>query len=131
MPRSRIAIRNPRLAMTVTTTVSPVSFPRFWRSPAQMAMIWSPSTTAPLRVDEHDAVGVAVERDADVRLASDDLVLQVGRVGRAAAAVDVGAVGFRMDHIDAHAERRQDPRRDHRGGAVRAVDDGVDPGERC
>ena len=48
-PRSFMARRNPRLVITVTTTVSLRSRPRSCRSTALMAMIWSPSTSAPLR----------------------------------------------------------------------------------
>src|SRR5262245_7493969 len=47
MPRLSIASRNPRLVMTVTTTLSPASAPRSCRSMAQMAMMWSPSTSSP------------------------------------------------------------------------------------
>ncbi len=55
-------------------------------------------------VDEDGAVGVAVERDADVRAARADGRLQRSRVERAAVAVDVLAVGL-------DAERRRRARR--------------------
>src|SRR5581483_7595828 len=47
IPRACIASRNPRLLITVTTTASRRSVPRSCRSTAQIAMIWSPSTSSP------------------------------------------------------------------------------------
>ena len=42
------------------------SRPRSWRSTAQIAMRWSPSTTLPSASTRDEPVGVAVEREADV-----------------------------------------------------------------
>ena len=75
---------------------------------ARIARSWSPSTTSPVVVDGQAAVGVAVEREADV-----GAVLEHGRaqrleVGGAAAVVDVEAVGLGVD-------------RDHLGAGVRAA----------
>lgn len=46
-----------------------------------------------LVVDDEAAIGVACERDAQVRALLDDADLEVAHVGRAAAVVDVDAVG--------------------------------------
>ena len=74
-----------------------------WR---MMAMIWSPSIESPVGVDGQHPVGVAVEGEPDVGAALDDRRLQVLGVGRAAAGVDVRAVGRRRG-----APRRSAPRR--------------------
>ena len=47
MPAAAIAWRNPRLVITVTTTVSSASSPRSVPVDREMAMTWSPSTTLP------------------------------------------------------------------------------------
>ena len=52
--------------MTVATTPPAVSCRDLCQASAITAMIWSPSTICALLVDDHDAVRVAVERDADV-----------------------------------------------------------------
>ena len=75
-----------------------------------------------LLVDDHDAVGVAVERDADVgahlaHLAGERL----GR-GRAAILVDVEAVRLDAEREHLGAELPQRRGRDAVGGAVGAVD---------
>ena len=59
----------PRLDIDVTTTLLPASRPAICRSRASRAMIWSPSTTVPGRVDRQHAVGVAVEREPEVEAA--------------------------------------------------------------
>ena len=92
--------------MTVTTTVSPASRPRARRSMAQMAMSWSPSTSVAALVDGQHPVGVAVEGQPDVgAAASTTASLQRARVGRAAAGVDVRAVGLGVDDLDLGTER--------------------------
>ena len=57
-------------------------------------MIWSPSTSSPVLVDREHPVGVAVEREPDVGAVRDAprACSSLG-VGRAAAVVDVRAVG--------------------------------------
>ena len=69
------------------------------RSSAQMAMIWSPSTIAPVCVDGDHPVGVAVEGEPDVG-AVGDAPPRCSASGcvRAAAVVDVAAVGLGVDH---------------------------------
>ena len=52
--------------MTVATTPPPASRPAWCQDSAISAMIWSPSTIVAVLVDDDHAVGVAVERDADV-----------------------------------------------------------------
>ena len=52
--------------MTVTTTVLPASWPRSARSRANRASSSSPLATAPVVVDGHQPVGVAVESQAQV-----------------------------------------------------------------
>ena len=61
---------------------------------AAIASSASPSTTLAALVDEDAAVGVAVERDADVGALLDDGALQRAGCSRAAVAVDVLAVGL-------------------------------------
>ena len=83
-----------------------------------------------LLVDEHDPVGVAVERDADVGADLADLGGErLGR-GRADVAVDVEAVRLDADGDDLGTELPQDRRRHLVGGAVGAVDDDAQPRER-
>ena len=48
IPAFAMALRNPRLDMTVATTVSPASTPRALRSRARTARIWSPSIISPV-----------------------------------------------------------------------------------
>ena len=74
-------------------------------------------------VDDDDAVGVAVERDADVGAHFMHLLLQAGRMGRAAFLVDVEAVGLDIDGDDLGAEFPQRRGRHLVGGAIGAIDD--------
>jgi hypothetical protein len=69
-----------------------------------------------------NAIGVAVERDADVGVVRTTLLLQHAGMGRAAIAVDVEAVGLTASRIDLGAEFPQHGRRDLVGGAVGAID---------
>src|SRR5581483_5799419 len=75
-------------------------------------------------------VGVAVERDADVRAELADARLQALWVERAAAAVDVLAVGLAGERVDARAELLDDLGRDAVAGAVRCVDHDAEAVER-
>ena len=104
--------------MTVTTTVS---------SRQQAALVQVDRADADdvvavdelaLGVDGQDAVGVAVEGQAEVGAPLRHRLLQVAGIGRAAPGVDVGAVGLRVQHRDLGAERLEHERR---GGARRAV----------
>ena len=76
-----------------------------------------------LLVDDHDAVGVAVERDADVGAHLAHLVAQRLRRGRAALVVDVAAVGLDADLDDLGAQLPQRLGRHLVAGAVGAIDD--------
>ena len=71
--------------------------------------------------DDH-AVGVAVERDADVGAHLAHLAAELLRRGRAAVAVDVEAVGLDADRDHLGAELPQRLRHHPVGGAVGAVD---------
>ena len=51
------------------TTRPPGSAPRASRSSARIPSTWSPSTISPVAVDRDEPVGVAVERETDVRAA--------------------------------------------------------------
>ena len=73
-------------------------------------------------VDDHDAVGVAVERDADVGAHLAHLAAAALRRGRAAILVDVEAVGLDADRDHVGAELPQRLGRDPVGGAVGAID---------
>ena len=72
-------------------------------------------------VHAQDPVGVTVEGQAGVGARSHDPGLQVARMRRAAAGVDVGAVGRGVDHLDGGPqafERAGGPRRRRAVGAV-------------
>ncbi len=73
-------------------------------------------------VDQDHPVGVAVDRDADVRAVLARDFGDVLRVGRAAALVDVGAVGLVPDCDHLGAELLEHGGRDLVGRPVRAVD---------
>ena len=73
-------------------------------------------------VDDHQPVGVAIERDADVGAARDHRLLQQLRLGRAAVLVDVEAVGGDPDRNHFGAKLPQGFGRDMVGGAVGAIE---------
>ena len=83
-----------------------------------------------LLVGDDDAVGVAVERDADVGAHLAHLAAQSVGKGRAAFAVDVEAVRLDADRNDVGAELPKRFRRDAIGRAVGAVDDDAQTFER-
>ncbi len=76
-----------------------------------------------LLVDDDDAVGVAVERDADVGAHFAHLGDQRLRLGRAALVVDVAAVRLDADLDDLGAQLPQRLGRHLVAGAVGAIDD--------
>ena len=122
MPCSPIPRRKPRLVITVTTTVS-------FGEPAAVAAVDGGDGDDLVAVDEpavgvdgEHPVGVAVEGEPDVGAALDHGLLQVLRVGRAAAGVDVGAVGLVVEDLHGRPERPQHLGRDRGGGTVGAVD---------
>ena len=80
-------------------------------------------------VDREHAVAVAVEGDPEVERLRGHEPLQGSEVGRAAADVDVRAVGLRSDRVHLRAELREGTRREVRERAVRAVDADPEAGE--
>ena len=72
-PADLIAASRPALLITVVTSVFSASVFCASMSSAAMAMMSSPSINCAVFVAEQDAVGVAVVRNADVRLVLDHL----------------------------------------------------------
>ena len=81
-------------------------------------------------VGDHDAVGVAVERDADIGAHLAHLAAKRFGRGRAAVVVDVEAVGLDADRNDVGAKLPQRAGRDAIGRAVGAIDDDAQSVER-
>ena len=100
MPAAASAWCRPRFDITVTTTALPASAPRA-ASLARPHHIWSPSTSSPCSSTAMHPIGVTVEREAERRASRAHLVLERPWVGRAAAGVDVRAVGVVVEHVDA------------------------------
>ena len=94
-----------------------------------MAMIWSPSISAPSVIDGQHPVGIAVEGEPDVGPMVEHRLLEVVGVGGATAVVDVRAVGVGVDHRDLGAEAPQHMRGDRDRGAVGTVDDDLHSGK--
>ena len=103
--------------------------PSSWKLSAITASSWSPSTRWPRSSAMMHAVGVAVERDADVGAHLRDLGAERLRRGRAAFAVDVEAVGLDPDRDHVGAELPQRLRHHPVGGAVGAIDHDAQPVE--
>ncbi len=80
-------------------------------------------------VAHHDAVGVAIERDADVGAVAVHRIDHGARIGGADFAVDVEAVGLNADWKDFGAEFEQCLGGDLVGGAVGAIDDDAQAGQ--
>ena len=108
--------------MTVATTPGlarrPSSLPAFGDHGEQLVAV---DQMAAL-VDDDDAVGIAIERDADVGAHFAHLAAQRFRRGRAAFLVDVEAVRLDADRDDVGAELPQRFRHHLVGGAVGAID---------
>ena len=101
----------PRLDITVATMPPPRSRPRRCQDEPISAISWSPSTDLALLVDDDQPVGVAVERDADIGAAPrPPVACSSAGVGRAAAVVDVEAVGRDADRDHLGAQLPQAPR---------------------
>ncbi len=81
-------------------------------------------------VDDQDPVRVAVERDAYIGLELANLFTQAFGMGRAAACIDVDAVGLVVNGVDFGTKFPERGRRDLVGGAVGAVDDDTHAGQR-
>ena len=108
--------------MTVATTPPPARRPLACQDCAISAMIWSPSTIVAVLVDDDHAVGVAVERDADIGAQLLHLLAQGLGMRRAALVVDVEAVRLVVDGDDLGAQLPQRVGRHLVGGAVGAID---------
>ena len=74
-------------------------------------------------VDHDEAVGVAVEADADVRVPLLHLTRTELGMERADLVIDVASVRLHADGVRGRSELREDERRDAIGSAVRRVDD--------
>ena len=98
-PAIAISWRNPRLVITVTTTVSCARAPRLVQVDRAQGDDLVAVDQCSGVLHRQQPVGVAVEGDADVGSEGHDRGLQVGRVGRPAVVVDV----------DARRARRQGP----------------------
>ena len=83
-PAASTAVCSPPFDRTDTTSPPPGSASRSRRSRARMPSTWSPSTTLPARIHRDQAVGIAIEREADVGAAFDDGPGERGGSGRAA-----------------------------------------------
>ena len=79
------------------------------------------------RIDRDEPVGIAVEREADVRSGRDDRLGERRRGRGARAHVDVDAVGLGMDDVEPGAGRGEDLRSDHRSRPVRRVEHEMEP----
>ena len=109
--------------MTVATTPPAVSLPRAVPGLGDDRHQLVAVDDLALLVDDDDAVGVAVERDADVGAHLAHLVDQRFGRGRAALVVDVAAVGLDADLDHFGAELPQRFGRHLVAGAVGAIDD--------
>ncbi len=82
-----------------------------------------------LFVSHQHPIGIAVQRDAELRAVFDNLRAEILRHRGAAAAVDVEAVGRHADRDDRGAEFPQHGRCDAIGRAMRAIDDDLQPAQ--
>ena len=122
IPASRIARWNPRLAITVDDHRVVAEHAAFAHvAGADRDHVVAVDDVAAL-VDRDQAVGVAVEGDAGMRALGRHRRLQPGRVGRAAAGVDVAPVGVGVDHDDLRAGTTEHVAGDVRRGTVGGVD---------
>ena len=106
--------------MTVTATPSPGSRPASRRCSAASAISSSPSTTSPLR----STASTRSPSPSKAKATSKSRARSRERldVGRAAAVVDVAAVGLDRHRLHVGAEPAEDLGRDAVGGAVGAVE---------
>src|SRR5215470_13267801 len=84
---------------------------------------------APELIDHNQPIAVAIECDTGGGAHAGDRQLQELRMKRAAAIVDVAAVRRAADRYDFRAQVREHARSDLVRGAIRAVDDNLEPGE--
>ena len=89
----------------------------------------SPSTIAPISVDEDGAVAVAVEGDADAALPFDHRARQTLGMGRSAIEVDVPAIRCGAQQLDIEAQLAEQARRDRGRRAVGGVDGDAHPAQ--
>ncbi len=96
--------------ITVATTLGFARRPSACQLSAITASNWSPSTDAPALVDDEYAVGIAIQRDADVGA---HLLHLAGKIaagsGRAAFVVDIEAVRLdaERDHLGVELPQRR------------------------
>ena len=118
------AMRSNRVWLALTSAMIVAPGRSFSTGPARMISSWSPQITRPLAVDRADAVGVAVEGDAEVELLVGDELLQVGEVGldrRVGVVVGEGAVDLGVERVML-ARQALDQLLEHRAaGAVARV----------
>ena len=126
MPACFMAIRRPRLLITVATSVSSVSVPASRMASARIAMIWSPSTTSPAAVTARQrSASPSWARPRSAPCGQHRLADRL-QVGGAAVVVDVEAVRVGVDRDDLGAGLLVRGRADLAGRAVGAVDDDLD-----
>jgi len=79
--------------------------------------------------DEERAVGIAIEGDAELGFFFDDALLQAFEMERAAAGVDVAAIGRRAHGDDIGAEGAKEFGAEFVGGAVGAIENDAEAGQ--
>ena len=95
-----------------------------------MAMMWSPSTTAPGVVDGDQPVGVAVEGQAGVGPFRHHLEPQVLGMGGAATVIDVATIGVVVDDDDVGTEALEGGRGDRLAAPLAQSSTSVRPSRR-
>ena len=127
IPELRSAISSPMFDMVVATMVSAATCRALSCHGQPAADTASPFTTLPCLQAKKRAVGVAIERDAQVVLPAaaatafgDDFGMQ-----RPAVLVDVAPIRLIVDEIGLNAARAKYFVRHRRGRAVRAIDQHV------
>ena len=93
------------------------------------AITSSPSKSSPLLVDQQRTVAVAIERDTDLRALAQHRLAKLLRMQRAAAEIDVLAVGIDAQCDDVGAQFGQRVGTDLIGRAVGAIDHQLEPVE--
>ena len=113
----------------MATTVSLTRWPALLEAQRQDGEDLVAVDDVALVVDREAAVGVTVEREPDVGAVLDDGRLERVEVGRAAAVVDVQAVGVGVDRDDVGAGVAERLRAGVAGGALGAVEHDLDARE--
>ena len=121
MPYGSSARCNPRFDITVATTAVAAEQPAVVEIDRGDREHLVAVDQVALLVDRDHAIGVAVERQADLCAGGGHRSAQLLGVCRTARVVDVRAVGRGVQHVDLGAERAQRRRRCPERGAVPAV----------